>query len=309
MTIAWKRESPAGNRAFSSTGHVGTTFGTWKEDMEALFPLPKSEVQLHFIDGNPAAAGYTRGADRLDFDVNRLYNHGYAWVMAMGEVSDEGGGIFKVTLGALPSFSIYSRYGNSNVQAIGCKCSEADIVMDAESAMLSSLSFTGMGIDPNPPVLSDEDFAKSPANIENYTGGWTYSEGDLTWCGENLMNVDHLSMKIVRNTMSVPTNNPRMARRVHDPMMAGVSLGIGGDWDGTHDELIEAVLDMNDEEDFTWKIPIDDDHWHQVNIEKLVLNEPAIMGTGATRPLKFAISGTVKGLEVLLKDGHDYTTL
>ena len=302
--LGWKKEAVAGTSEFTAAGVASTVFGHTIPSDAFVFPLASHEATLSYKDGDYTPGKITKGANNVHFSIARTYNHGYPWVMALGNVEDLTGGKYKVTAGALSSYSVYSRYDTA-IAAVGCKVNELDVIAMKKMPMMADLSFIGTKI-VTPTTLTNAP--AQPADIEDFVGGWVITPGDLTLGSANLARCDGISVKILRGVTAVHTNS-RDARRVHDPEIVSFIVNFTGDFDGEKDELIEAILDDAADAGFHWKIDIDGTHYHQVDIDTLDLQTPRVQGSEDEPNTYDVVASGYGAFEVELYDGHDYTSL
>ena len=304
--LGWKKEASAGTNEFNGAAVTGTPFGAFLPNDDLVFPLPSHEATLTYKEGEHVAGYNTKGANTCEFTISRQYNHGYGWVHALGKVSDEGGGLYKVTAGPLSSYSIYSQY-TTPISAYGCKVNEYDFISNKLVPIIHSTSWIGMGIETPTEITADPPMV-TPANIEDFVGGWLIDAGDLKLGTTNLVRCDSFSVKILRGVNAVHTNS-RNARRIHDPEIVAFVLQFSGDFDGEKEELINAIIDNVADQAFHYKLDIDGTHYHQIDIDHLDLQTPRVEGAQNEPNTYDVVASGYGAFEVNLYDGHDYTTL
>ena len=294
---------------------------------------PSAKYQLGETWGEDvlAAQDLVAGMINVKFVVRADYVHAWPFILALGKLTSEGGGIYTITTGtrsanSIPSFTVYSQCGDDVVVVNGCKVKELKFHLSAprsenekpENAWFE-LEIWGLTVASHAAITADPQVV-DPTGLANTKGkGWDMVPVK-TYSGETLSNLIEFNLQVINQlvyhaalgTTRVPRGLEQLEGTIIDVTFANVM-------DFTANDLQAAARTMVN----TWAVGADNDihlklrfntagtEYHQIDMENVrIVADSGIKSARGMDEFKSMgkpmYDGTNKALSLSILDGATY---
>lgn len=307
--IGWQKETVEGTNPIV-VGTAATEFG-FVGDYKWNIAFPKRKTTLSFQENVRGQKGLTRGAKELEFTVPFSLKNAYPFVMAMGDVSHLAG-VSTIELCApadLPSYSIYQELGTKSYVSKGCKCKQLNLMIELGKAAKCELDFIGWDTVEFGPITADPPVIPPASSNADLKGWGNLESGVLTHGGDNQPGVTSVQLMIMNALDAEVGLKSPTPTGIQVFEGNGVMLNYAGVFKGSADDLFDKYYDGL-VEDGIITLDLGGGNYYTINLHDVTFDNPVVI-IEKEKVTHYTLSGWTLGdnIDVVVKDGHDYTSL